>query len=54
MIALLIGTSWLLVVSLVLGLCAAARDRDLQELGAPVQPHLSIVQGEHAEDSDTQ
>ena len=31
MVPLLIGASWLLVVSLVLGLCAAARDGDLQQ-----------------------
>jgi hypothetical protein len=31
MIPLLIGASWLLIVSLVLGLCAAARDGDLQQ-----------------------
>ncbi len=31
MVPLLIGGSWLLVVSLVLGLCAAARDGDFQQ-----------------------
>jgi hypothetical protein len=31
MVPLLIGASWSLVVSLVLGLCAAARDGDLQQ-----------------------
>jgi hypothetical protein len=31
MVPLLIGASWLLVVSLVLGLCAVARDGDLQQ-----------------------
>ncbi len=31
MVPLLIGASWLLIVSLVLGLCVAARDGDLQQ-----------------------
>jgi hypothetical protein len=31
MVPLLIGASWLLVVSMILGLCAAARDGDLQQ-----------------------
>jgi hypothetical protein len=50
MVPLLIGASWLLAVSLVLGLCAAARDEDLQQdpsrsaaVRAPVRPDCGTI-----------
>jgi hypothetical protein len=50
MVPLLIGASWLLVVSLVLGLCAAARGGDLQQdpsrsaaVRQPVRPGCGTI-----------
>jgi hypothetical protein len=57
MVPLLIGTFWLLVVPLVLGLCAAARDGDLQQdpsrsaaVRAPTRPGCgTITRATHVE-----
>lgn len=66
MVTLLIGASWLLVVSLILGLCAAARDGDLQRdlsrsaaVRQPVRPGCGatitrVIHVEHATPDDAQ
>ena len=64
-VALLIGASWLFVVLLVLTLCVAARDGDLQQdpsrsaaVRAPVRPGCStitrVTHVEHATPDDAQ
>jgi hypothetical protein len=64
MVGLLIGASWLLVVSLVLGLCAAAREGDLRQdpsrsaaVRAPVRHGcvtITRAHPEHATPDDAQ
>jgi hypothetical protein len=65
MVALLIGACWLLVVLLVLVLCAAARDGDLQQdpstsaaVRAPMRPSRGTITREthveHATADDAQ